>query len=420
MEPVLPSPGTRRAAGQRAGHEADVVSGARVPAALGLMFFALSAVLSPGLAAAASPNQQATSASILGLGSSSELYWALMSPFESPGSNPDLFIDFERAEVQQLLTQLSGDAHASYTSTVMLADLDLSQAPMGNLRRNLNDPANAMPFWVQVYRGKAHLDGDGNAGKAEQKFDGMMLGGDLPIPGDWRFGGAFGYGDERMDVDSRNARADSDSYRYALYGGRDFDLGFGPLKFSGGAGYSEHRIDSRRSVELPGGQEQLGRRYDVTTQQAFGELAYHWALGEPAYVEPFFGVLTLEQRSDGFQERGGMAALTAQSQRNRLLSTTTGVRGQQVFLLAGRELLLYGAFTWRQINGDLRPEMEMNFEGSERFRVRGSEMPRNSYLVVLNADYSLTPNVVLDLDYSGVFSNSSRSNSFAVNLRWKM
>src|SRR5690606_24238200 len=140
-------------------------------------------------------------------------------------------------------------------------------------------------------------------------------------------------------------------------------------------------------------------------------LAYHWALGEPAYVEPFFGVLTLEQRSDGFQERGGMAALTAQSQRNRLLTTTTGVRGQQVFLLAGRELLLYGAFTWRQINGDLRPEMEMNFEGSERFRVRGSEMPRNSYLVVLNADYSLTPNVVLDLDYSGVFSNSSRSNS---------
>ncbi len=158
----------------------------------------------------------------------------------------------------------------------------------------------------------------------------------------------------------------------------------------------------------------------MTTQQAFGEVAYHLEFGKPAYIEPFFGLLTLEQRSDSFRERGGEAALSADSQRNRLLSTTSGLRGQQVFQVVGRELLLYGSFTWRQLSGDLRPEMDVSLEGSDSFRVRGSELPRNSYLVELNADYTLAPNIVLDVDYSGVFSTSSRSNSFAVNLRWKM
>lgn len=414
MKPVLSSCGACRSAGEGAVRNVDVVSGTSHPVILGLLLCGLSMAGLPMQAEAATPNQQSAFAAISNLDSDSNVYWTLYS------SGPSAPVDLDSAQVQELLSRLSGDAHASYASSVMLADLDLSRAPLGNLRRNLSDPGGALPFWVQVYKGKSRIDDDGNAGKAEQKFDGMMLGGDLPVPGDWRLGGAFGYGEERLDVDSRSARADSDSYRYALYGGRDLDLGFGALKLFGGAGYSEHQMDSRRSVELITGEERLSRRYDVTTRQAFGELAYHLKFAGPAYVEPFLGLLTLEQRSDGFRERGGDAALSAEERRNRLLSTSTGVRGQQVFLLVGRELLLHGSLTWRQLNGDLRPEMRFSFEGGDRFKVLGNELPRNSYLVELNADYSLAPNVVLDIDYNGVFSSSSRSNNVAVNLRWKM
>lgn len=407
MEPVRSLLGVCRSTGRVAVGNAVGGAGVGHPATLGVFCCCLPLLSLPLQAAPLTPNQQAAFDGAYSTGSDSALFETILSQ-----SDPD--------QAAELYSHLSGDAHASYASSVMLADLDLSRAPLGNLRRNLSDPARALPFWVQVYKGKSRVDDDGNAGEAEQKFDGMLLGGDLPMLGDWRLGGAFGYGGERLDVDSRDARADSDSYRYALYGGRDLDLSFGALKFSGGAGYSEHQIDSRRNVELISEEERLSRRYDVTTQQAFGELAYHLKLAEPAYIEPFIGLLSLEQRSDAFREQGGEAALSAESQRHHLLSTSTGVRGQQLFLLVGRELLLYGSFTWRQLSGDLRPEMEFSFEGGDLFKVRGSELPRNSYLVELNADYSLTPNLVVDLDYSGAFSTSSRSNSFAVNLRWKM
>lgn len=413
MKPVLSLRGAGHAAGRVIVRRADAVSGTRHPAALGLLVCGVS-MMGWAVEASAS-NREAALDAISRMDSPSNVFWTLYSS----SSNPDLD-PLDSAQVREFLGKISGDAHVSYSSSVMLSDLDLSQAPLGNLRRNLSDPEGALPYWIKVYKGKSRIDDDGNGGKAEQVFDGMMLGGDLPIPGDWRLGGAFGFGDERLDVNSRGAKADSDSYRFALYGGRDLNLASGALKFSGGAGYSEHQIDSRRSVELITGEERLSKRYDVTTQQAFGEVAYHLEFGKPAYIEPFFGLLTLEQRSDSFRERGGEAALSADSQRNRLLSTTSGLRGQQVFQVVGRELLLYGSFTWRQLSGDLRPEMDVSLEGSDSFRVRGSELPRNSYLVELNADYTLAPNIVLDVDYSGVFSTSSRSNSFAVNLRWKM
>lgn len=415
MKPVLSSHGVRHAAGGVTVVGADAVRGTSHPMPLGLFVSAVAMLCWGSQAEANTPNQNAASEVISGLSSDSALYWSIYTSSGNPYQD-----DFTEEQAQAFLLRAPGDAYVSYSSSVMLADLDLAQAPMSNLRRNLADPGAAMPFWIRAYRGESRVDDDGNAGKAEQDFEGMMLGGDLPIPGEWRLGGAFGFGDERLDVKTRDSKADSDSSRYTLYGGRDLDLSFGALKFFGGAGYSKHEIDSHRSIVPVTGPETLSRRYDVTTRQAFAEAAYHLDFGKPAYVEPFFGVLTLEQRSDAFREQGGVAALSAESQRNRLLSTTSGVRGQQVFLLAGRELLLYGSFTWRQLNGDLRPEMRFSFDETDSFKVRGSELPRNSYLLEMNADYTLAPNIVLDVDYSGVFSTNSRSSSFAVNLRWKM
>ncbi len=355
---------------------------------------------------ARTPNQRAFARAAQSLDSDNEVYRTLL--------------DLGEDEVGERFDRLSGDAHASFASALVFDDLNLMRAPLGNLRRNLNAPERALPYWVQVGGGRQRIEDDGNAGQVIQDHQGMLFGGDWPVFGDWRLGGAFGYGEERLQVDSREAKADSDSYRYALYGGRDIKLGLGSLKLFGGGGYSQHQIDSRRSVQLIDGPQQLTRDYDLSTAQAFGELAWHVKLGEPAYLEPFVGLLNIEQRSDSFAEQGGAAALSAGSQRNQLLSTTLGMRGQQLFKVAERDLLLNGSFTWRQLNGDLRPELELQLAGGDRFKVFGSELPRNSFLLELNADYSITPNIVLDVDYNGVFSNSSQANNIAFNLRWKM
>ncbi len=355
---------------------------------------------------ARTPNQVAFAQAAESLDEDNEVYRTLL--------------DLGEDEVADTFNKLSGDAHASIASAVMFDDLNLSRAPLGNLRRNLASPERALPYWVQVGGGRQRIDDDGNAGEIIQDHESMLFGGDWPVYGDWRLGGAFGYGQEQLDVDSRDAKADSDSYRYALYGGRDVELSRGTLKLFGGGGYSQHQIDSQRDVRLIDGPERLTRQYDVNTAQGFGELAWHLKFDEPAYVEPFVGLLLIDQRSDSFSEKGGAAALSADSQRNELLSTSLGVRGQQLFQLAERDLLLNGSFTWRQINGDLRPELDLQLEGGDKFRVLGTELPRNSFLVELNLDYSITPNIVLDVDYNGVFSDSSEANNIAFNLRWKM
>ncbi len=355
---------------------------------------------------ARTPNQRAFAEAAERLDEDNEVYRTLL--------------DLGEDEVADTFNKLSGDAHASIASSVLFDDLNLSRAPLGNLRRNLASPERALPYWVQVGGGRQRIDDDGNAGEIIQDHESMLLGGDWPVYGDWRLGGAFGFGQERLDVNSRDAKADSDSYRYALYGGRDVALTQGTLKIFGGGGYSQHQIDSRRDVRLIDGPERLTRQYDVNTAQGFGELAWHLKFSEPAYVEPFVGLLLIDQRSDSFSEKGGAAALSASSQRNELLSTSLGVRGQQLFQVAERDLLLNGSFTWRQINGDLRPELDLQLEGGDRFRVLGTELPRNSFLVELNADYSITPNIVLDIDYNGVFSDRSNANNIAFNLRWKM
>lgn len=355
---------------------------------------------------ARTPNQRAFAEAAERLDEDNEVYRTLL--------------DLGEDEVADTFNKLSGDAHASIASSVLFDDLNLSRAPLGNLRRNLASPERVLPYWVQVGGGRQRIDDDGNAGEIIQDHESMLLGGDWPVYGDWRLGGAFGFGQERLDVNSRDAKADSDSYRYALYGGRDVALTQGTLKIFGGGGYSQHQIDSRRDVRLIDGPERLTRQYDVNTAQGFGELAWHLKFSEPAYVEPFVGLLLIDQRSDSFSEKGGAAALSASSQRNELLSTSLGVRGQQLFQVAERDLLLNGSFTWRQINGDLRPELDLQLEGGDRFRVLGTELPRNSFLVELNADYSITPNIVLDIDYNGVFSDRSNANNIAFNLRWKM
>jgi autotransporter-associated beta strand protein len=351
-------------------------------------------------------NQRAFAGAAETLDSDDPVYQTLLN--QSAAQAPDSF------------ARLSGDAHASFASALLLDDLGLSRMPLGNLRRNLDSPENALPYWVQVNAGRQRIDGDGNAGQVVQDHQGTLIGGDWPVFADWRLGGALGYGQEQLEVDQRGAKADADSYRYALYGGRELKLSRGTLKLFGGGAYSRHRLDSRRQVELIDADERLAGQYDVTSSQAFGELAWHLALSQPAYVEPFVGLLLIDQQADGFAEDGGAAALSADSQRSSLLSSTLGLRGQQLFQLAQRDLLVNGAFTWRHIDGDLRPERSLRIGDSQPFKVLGTEIPNDSLLVELNLDYALTPNVVLDVDYNGVFSSSSQANTVAFNLRWRM
>ncbi|CAL94270.1 autotransporter [Azoarcus olearius] len=356
---------------------------------------------------ALTPNQLAFANSIASIDPNSAVYRTL--------------VNLSGPQAAAMYEQLSGDAHASMSASLVYSDIDVINAPLHNLRANLDSPGAALPMWTQMSSGTQRMNDDGNAGATTQDFDGALIGGDLPAFGDWRVGAAIGYDIAQVSVGSRQAEGETKTRRFALYSGKSFELADGnSLRVFGGAAYSLHRLESARDVSLIDGVEHLTRGYDVVTRQLFGELAYRLGLGEKSHVEPFVGLMRVAQRADGFQEEGGSAALAGDSQRNALLISTLGARGQHAVNLGGLDIELKGSVTWRHLEGDVRPELGLRLSGGARFTVMGTELPRDSMLLTLNANYDLMAGVVLNVGVNAMTSDSGNAAALVANLRWKM
>ena len=359
-------------------------------------------------AAALTFNQQAVENAVMPgsftSGQLSPIYWTMT--------------DLPPEQYPHVYSKLSADVHGSFSSALMLTDLGIKDSPLANLRRSMDEQSSAPALWLRVGGGRQRIDDDGNAASIRNAHRDALLGGDLPMFSGWRLGGAIGKADQRRDSDSRDARANTDSESYSLYGGRDLKLSAGALRFFAGAAHSRHQLDSRRLItELESG---AAGDYQLSTQQVFGELAFKMPLSEPGYLEPFFSLLLIEQKRDSFSEQGQLVAASLAEQTNRMSVSSLGTRGRQRFKLAGRDLLLNGTLTWRHLAGDLRPEEQVQLVETPQFQVRGTPMPANSYLLELKADYSVTRNLILDLDYNGAFSNQSRAHAISLNAHWKM
>ncbi|MBH2581317.1 autotransporter domain-containing protein, partial [Serratia marcescens] len=63
------------------------------------------------------------------------------------------------------------------------------------------------------------------------------------------------------------SKADSDNYHLAAYG----DKQFGALALRGGAGYTWHRIDTKRSVNYGMQSDRDTAKYSARTEQLFAE-----------------------------------------------------------------------------------------------------------------------------------------------------
>ncbi|HUE91908.1 autotransporter outer membrane beta-barrel domain-containing protein [Pseudomonas sp.] len=355
---------------------------------------------------ALTPNQRAFASSTSSLPLNDEVFRTL--------------INLSTSQVPAAYESLSGDAHASFVSALLLDDLGVPWMPLDNLHNNLSSPDQALPFWVQVQTGHQRSSDDGNAGLVILDHDGLLMGTDWPIFGGWRMGIALGYGDQQLGVSSRDSKAVTDTYRSAAYLGNQLPLPGGKLKFSAGATYSQHQMDGQRSVDLVDGLERLASSYNVGIAQGFSELSFRTLESEQGYFEPFARVVSIDQRSEGFRESGGSAALSAASQVNQLLSSTMGMRGQQKYRLLERELIVNGSLAWRQLQGDLRPEMELSLAEGQTFRVQGTRLPSSSLLLDLHADYVLAPGVGLDVRYKGMSGFGSEGNAFSVSVRWRM
>ncbi len=362
-----------------------------------------------------------------------------------PAGLADLYTPILNGSAESLaagMDQLSGEAHASTRSALLEAGGALRRAVSRRLRdsRGLASPmgapiagaagampsgatsaASGPPLWIEVVGGRDTIDGDGNAARVASDAAGLFLGGDVAIANGLRVGVALGHADGRVRVDERASRANVESATGAVYGGRGWDLGVaGRVDWLAGAAYTRHAVDSRRELSV-GGLQTLRADHAVHAVQLFTELSHAVPMGTASVLEPYAGLAWMHQRSGGFTESGGAAALHSDGDTDRVTMLTLGLRGRTAWSLSGKDVALSAGLGWRHAEGDLRPASRLSFAqaGEVAFTVSGAPIARDAALVELDAQVAHGRRAAFGLSYGGQFGRGATAHEGSVFFRWR-
>lgn len=375
---------------------------------------------------------------------------AVANGVESLGAGNALYSFVERlpnGAPPQVFNSLSGESHASIqasmgvgarmfgASTMQRLHDNLSASPRSGAstsgqcdrQRPVSAEASASgsawscmpthPAWAEVVGQWQTFSGNSDTAGLKQDIGGVFAGADTEVGSNgWRLGAAVGYTRANARVSHRSSNATTDNYSLAVYGGKSYEMDSGRLNVMAGLSYTWHDIDSERQVAALG--QTLKSDYSGSTTQLFAEVGY--ALGEYGEVgiEPFAGISLAHQRTRGFQETGGFAALHGQRSSENLSSSILGIRLHSGFAWGSSEGRLRATLGWRHAFGDVSNQTTMSFAGGQNFTVTGVPLARNTAVMALEAEMALNRSTSLVLGYKGEFGSGNRDHSAQVRVRW--
>ena len=333
---------------------------------------------------------------------------------------------------------LSGDGHAQLAGSLQQLATRAPSIGMHYMRLNLSAgwwpgaalaqshgllPASAwpvskaLPAWAQIVGHWHRRDGDNNAAPIRQHTYGLSAGLDREVgAAGWRVGGALGVSQAQSKVTARAMDADIQSYSASIYTGKSFAHRNAHMHVMGGMAYTWHSINTQRHVTSLG--QTLQGDYHAQSAQVFGELSYAMGPQEATVVEPFASLGVGRQHVQGFSERGGFAALDAQSQRSLLASTTLGVRLHRDVRWGHTQGHLRATLGWQRAWGDRTPQSTLSFAGGQSFTVAGTMQSRNTAVLGLEAEVALSRSIALSLGYQGELARGQRDHTGKLQLRW--
>jgi len=318
----------------------------------------------------------------------------------------------------QALDSLSGELHSSTSSVLVdssrhIRDAALARAGMG-ARASAAEGESQSAAWVEVLRSGGTLHDDGNAGRVDYDGDATLLGYDYRFDNGWRVGLLGGAGRNDMNVATRGSKGDIKNRHVGVYTGQSWG-GFG---LRAGATYATHDVDIERTVAFAAVQDHTRADYDARSRQLFVEGGYRFA-GGPWELEPYAQVAQVRVKTDGFQERGGVAALAGADTDNRITLSTLGMRFKVDLKGAQQEaswMSLRGGIGRRHASGDVVPATTMAWSGGGAFTVHGAPLAEDTTLIELGVGARLSANSLLELSYSGQLADETRDHG--INARY--
>ncbi len=393
---------------------------------------------------ATTPNQRAVATAIGALGSGNPVYDAVLTTDAPTARAAYGVLDGElQASMKSMLLSDSRYVRDAVTDRVRqglapgsgpLAALSSGGAALcGDHTAGATDP-NAPPerklgsregcyggtpyqpvVWGQAFGGRSRLDSDGNASTVNRSMTGFIAGTDMALNDKWRAGLAGGVTHSSID-NSESSSASVDSYYLSLYGGAQY----GAVGVRGGASYTWYRVNSDRYPSFTGFSDHNSAGYNANSAQVFGEVGYAIPLGRVA-LEPFAGLAYVRLHTDGYSESGGAAALKSDGDTSNIGFSTLGLRAAtQLGVLASGTFTARGMVGWRHAFGSVRPTSTFTFaDGGTSFQVAGVPIARESAVVEVGVDASITKRLTLGLTLSGQYGSGVRDNAILGNILWK-
>ena len=311
------------------------------------------------------------------------------------------------------LDQLSGELHASTQAVLIENSRVVRQAALDRQRLAQESRVAALDarhqgVWVQLPRQSGQLAGDSNTTRTAHNTTGLLLGFDHTLEQGTRVGVVAGSGRTDVRAGSRG-KASVDTYQLALHAGHTWDA-FG---LYGGIAYAQHEIETKRRVSFPGVENRLSAKYASRTVQTFAEANYTFSHDAWDW-QPYLQLANVQQRSEGFKERGGMAALKGKSSKENVNLTTGGVR---VNLDLGKAqigpswLSVRGGLAYTHASGDVQPTTQAAWDGGRVMSVSGAPLDRLSTRLELGATARLSRDSSLDFGFSQQRGERTRDQS---------
>ena len=324
-------------------------------------------------------------------------------------------------EARQAFRQLSGQIHADIASALVNDSRYLREALNGRLRQaeglasSSAIKADEGGAWAQLLGAWDHASGDANATGYQASTYGVLVGLDSAAADDWRLGVATGYTRTSLHG-GYGSKADSDNYHLAAYG----DKQFGALALRGGAGYTWHRIDTKRSVNYGMQSDRDTAKYSARTEQLFAEAGYS-VQGEWLNLEPFVNLAYVNFENNGIAESGGAAALRGDKQHTDATVSTLGLRADTAWQVsAGTTVALRSELGWQHQYGSLERGTGLRFNGGNApFVVDSVPVSRDGMVLKAGAEVAVNENATLSLGYGGLLSQNHQDNSVNAGFTWR-
>ncbi|MBN5236364.1 autotransporter outer membrane beta-barrel domain-containing protein [Serratia marcescens] len=357
---------------------------------------------------AQTPNERAVAAAADALAAGNPVYESLL------GSGT-------AGEARQAFRQLSGQIHADIASALVNDSRYLREALNGRLRQaeglasSSAIKADEGGAWAQLLGAWDHASGDANATGYQASTYGVLVGLDSAAADDGRLGVATGYTRTSLHG-GYGSKADSDNYHLAAYG----DKQFGALALRGGAGYTWHRIDTRRSVNYGMQSDRDTAKYSARTEQLFAEAGYS-VQGEWLNLEPFVNLAYVNFENNGIAESGGAAALRGDKQHTDATVSTLGLRADTAWQVsAGTTVALRSELGWQHQYGGLERGTGLRFNGGNApFVVDSVPVSRDGMVLKAGAEVAVNENATLSLGYGGLLSQHHQDNSVNAGFTWR-